>query len=45
MVRMKQKLRSQLHEGDMRNYIRLKEEWTPFALESVAWDAYGTVCQ
>jgi hypothetical protein len=40
---MKQNLRSQLHDGDMRYYLRLKEEWTPFAIESVAWDACGTV--
>jgi hypothetical protein len=39
---MKQKLRSQLHDGDMREYLRLKEEWPPFTLELVAWDAYET---
>jgi hypothetical protein len=42
MGHMKQKLRSQLHNGDMWDYLRLKEEWTPFTLESVAWDACGT---
>jgi hypothetical protein len=39
---IKQKLRSHLHDGDMRDYRRLKEEWMPFTLESVTWDAYGT---
>jgi hypothetical protein len=42
MGHMKQKLRSQLHDVDMRYYLRLKDEWTPFTLESVAWDTYGT---
>jgi hypothetical protein len=42
MGHMRQKLRSQMHDGDMREYLRLKEESTPFTLELVAWDAYGT---
>jgi hypothetical protein len=42
---MKQQLRSQLLLGDMRDYLMLKKEWTPFTLESVAWDAYGTTFQ
>jgi hypothetical protein len=42
---MKQKSRSQLHDGDMQVYLRLKEELNPFALEFVAWDAYGTAFQ
>jgi hypothetical protein len=39
---MEHNLRLQLHDGDMPDYLRLKEEWTPFTLELVAWDAYGT---
>jgi hypothetical protein len=42
MGHMKQKLRSQLYDGDVWDYPRLKEEWTLFTLEPVAWDAYGT---
>jgi hypothetical protein len=42
MVHMKEKLWSQLHDIDMRDYLMLKEEWKPFTLELVAWDAYGT---
>jgi hypothetical protein len=43
MGHMKHNLRSQLHGRDMWDYLRLKEEWTMFTLELVAWDAYGTV--
>jgi hypothetical protein len=42
---MKHKLWSQLHDGEMRYYLRLKEEWRPFTLESVELDAYGTSFQ
>jgi hypothetical protein len=38
----KQKLCSHLHDGDMRDCLMLQEEWSPFTLESVTWDACGT---
>jgi hypothetical protein len=38
---MKQKLWSQLFDGDIWDYLMVKEEWTSLTLESAAWDAYG----
>jgi hypothetical protein len=36
------KLKSQLHDGNVKEYLMEKEEWTTCTFESVTWDVYGT---
>jgi hypothetical protein len=38
---MKQKLQSQLHDGDLRDYLLELEEWTDITFNKIAWEAYG----
>jgi hypothetical protein len=39
---MKQKLQSQLHDGDLRDCILEKEEWTKYTFNNISWEAYVT---
>jgi hypothetical protein len=39
---MKQNLQSQLHDGDLMDYLLEREDWTGITFDKIAWEAYGT---